>query len=127
MCIRDSHWDESFDSADVPLRLGTAAKPGNIGWNKMFNAFYNEPALRQRLLDRLKILLRTEFTKEKLFPLLDRWESELSADVAIDRKRWPNRNGDDFHAGIAGVKTFIEERRAFLLREIKAQRPKAVR
>jgi len=115
------HWSGPFDAANVPLRLGTSAQPGNIGWNKVFNAFYNEPTLRQRLLERLEVLLQTEFTKGKLFPVLDRWESELSADVALDRKRWPNRSAGDLHEGIAGVKQFIEERRAYLLREIKAQ------
>ena len=112
----------AFDAADLPLRLGTEAQPGTVGWNKLFNAFYNEPALRKRLLDRIEVLLQTEFTKEKLFPILDRWESEISADVARDRQRWPNRSGGDFHAGIAGVKQYIEDRRAYLFREIKAQR-----
>lgn len=118
------HWKERFDATEVPLRLGTEALPGNIGWNKMFNAFWNEPTLRKRLFARLETLLQTEFTKEKLFPILDRWESEIAADVKLDRQRWPNRTGNDFHAGIAGVKTFIEERRTFLLKEIKSERAK---
>src|SRR5205085_11350338 len=116
------HWSGPFDAADVPLQLGTAAQPHNIGWNKMYNAFWNEPTLRKRLLDRMEILLSTEFTTEKLFPLLDNWEAAMAADVALDRQRWPNRTGNDFHAGIAGVKTFIADRRAFLLQEIKNQR-----
>ena len=70
----------------------------------------------------IEVLLQTEFTKEKLFPILDRWESEISADVGLDRQRWPNRSGGDIHAGIAGVKQYIEDRRAYLFREIKAQR-----
>lgn len=119
------HWMGSFNAADLPLRLGTRAQPGVIGWNKLFDAFYKEPALRNRLLDRIDELLRTEFTKEKLFPILDRWESQISADVALDRKRWPNRNGNDLHAGIAEVKQYIENRRAFLVREIKTERPLA--
>ncbi len=116
------HWQGPFDAADIPLRFGTAAQPATIGWNKMFNAFWNEPALRKRLLDRLESLLQSEFTKEKLFPLLDRWEAEISADVALDRQRWPNRAGNNLHSGIVGVKTFIEERREFLLREIEMER-----
>ena len=116
------HWRGPFDSADLPLRHGTRAQPGTVGWNKLFDAFYNAPNLRKRLLDRIEILLQTEFTKEKLFPILDRWESEISEDVALDRQRWPNRSAGDIHAGIAGVKRYIEERRAYLFREIKAQR-----
>lgn len=116
------HWQGPFDATDIPLRLGTQAQPGTVGWNKLFDAFYKEPALRKRLLDRLDVLLQTEFTKEKLFPILDLWESEISADVALDRRRWPNGNAGDIHAGIAGVKQYIEERRTYLFREIKAHR-----
>src|SRR4029453_4889269 len=105
------HWQWRFDAADLPLRHGTKAQPGTVGWNKLFDAFYNEPTLRKRLLDRLEVLLKTEFTKEKLFPILDRWESEISADVLLDRQRWPNRSAGDMQTGIAGVKRFIEERR----------------
>ena len=115
------HWAGPFDAADLPLRLGTRAQPGTIGWNKLFDAFYNEPSLRKRLLERLEVLLQKEFTEEKLFPVLDRWESEISADVALDRKRWPNPGAGDIHAGIAGVKQYIKDRRAYLVREIKAQ------
>ena len=93
--------------------------------NKLFDAFYNEPTLRKRLLDRLEVLLETEFTNEKLFPILDRWESEISEDVALDRQNWPNGEAGDFHAGIVGVKRFIVDRRVYLFREIKALRAAA--
>jgi spore coat protein H len=116
------HWAGPFDAADLPLRLGTRAQPSTIGWNKLFDAFYKVPSLRKRLLDRIEALLEKEFTEEKLFPVLDRWESEISADVALDRKRWPNLNAGNIHAGIAGVKQYIKDRRAFLFGEIKAQR-----
>jgi spore coat protein H len=116
------HWTGSFGAADVTLQLGTQARPGNIGWNKLFDAFYKVPALRQRLFDRLDQLLQTEFTKEKLFPILDLWEAELSADVALDRQRWPNPGSGDLHTGIAEVKQYIVDRRAYLLREVKTLR-----
>jgi len=116
------HWAGPFDAADLPLQLGTHAQPGTIGWNKLFDALYNEPVLHKRLLDRLEVLLKTEFTKEKLFPVLDRWESEISTDVALDRERWPNRGAENLHVGIVGVKRYIEDRRTYLSREIKAQR-----
>lgn len=116
------HWQGAFDAANVPLRLGTAAQPSTIGWNKMFNAFWNEPALRKRLFDRMENLLQSEFTREKLFPLLDEWETEIGADVTRDRQRWPNRAGGNLHAGVNGVKEFILERRTFLLRQIKTGR-----
>jgi hypothetical protein len=75
----------------------------------------------------LEELLQNEFTKEKLFPLLDRMESEIRADAALDRQRWPNGNAGDLHEGVAELKRYIEERRAFLLREVKAQRGKIQR
>jgi spore coat protein H len=116
------HWAGPFDAANLPIRLGTKAQPGTVGWNKLWDAFYNEPTLRKRLLDRIEALLQTEFTKEKLFPILDRWESEINEDVALDRKRWPSPGGENLHAGIAGVKQYIEDRRAYLFHEIKALR-----
>jgi len=115
------HWEGSFSEAKLPLRLGTAAAPGPTGWNRLFDKFFNNPALRTRFIDRLDALLKTEFTNEKLFPLLDRLESEIRADAALDRRRWPNRNAD-LRAGIAGVKRFIEDRRRYLTDEIKRQR-----
>lgn len=117
-------WTGPFDMANLPVRLGTRAQPSIIGWNKLFDAFYQEPALRKRLVDRIEVLLQKEFTEEKLFPIIDRWESEISADVALDRKRWPSPGARDLHAGIAVVKQFIKDRRAFLLSEIKAERAK---
>jgi len=113
------HWAGPFDCADLPLRLGTRAQPGTIGWNKLFDAFYKEPTLRKRLVDRVELLLQKEFTEEKLYPILDRWESAIAADVAQDRKRRPNPGADDLHTGIAGVKKYITDRRAYFSREIK--------
>jgi spore coat protein CotH len=115
------HWHGHFDEAELPLRIGTAALPGPTGWNRLYDKFYNEPALRALFLERLETLLQKEFTREKLFPLIDRWESEIRADVALDRRRWPNRN-TNLRAGIEELKRYIDKRRAYLLREIKAQR-----
>ena len=53
--------------------------------------------------------------------VLSRW-SEIRADVAFDRKRWPNRGAGNLHQGIEELKRYIDKRRAYLLREIKAQR-----
>jgi spore coat protein H len=116
------HWDGSFDETQLPLELGTSALPRNRSWNRLFDAFVKEPALRARFLDRLEALLEKEFTKEKLFPILDQLESQIRADAALDRQRWPNEDGGNVHQGIAGVKRYIEQRRAYLVREIKAQR-----
>jgi spore coat protein CotH len=116
------HWQGHFDEAKLPLRLGTSALPGPTGWNHLFERFFKEPALRTRLLDRLETLLQNEFTKEKLFPIMNQLESGIRADVRLDRQRWPNGSAGDIHEGIAVVKGYILERRAYLLRELKAQR-----
>jgi spore coat protein H len=116
------HWSGGFDHATLPLVLGTSARPGPTGWNQMFEAFFREPALRNQLLDRLETLLRDEFTTGKLFPLLDQWERDIKAEAALDRQRWPNREVGNLREGIAELKRYIDQRRAFLLREIRNER-----
>jgi hypothetical protein len=83
--------------------------------------FCSDPTLRSRLVDRLKELLETEFTTEKLFPILDRLEADITPDAAIDRRRWPNQSSD-LHRAIAQVKSFIERRRAYLRSELASAR-----
>jgi spore coat protein H len=112
------HWSGGFDRATLPLALGVTEFPGPTGWNRLYQRFFHDTTLRNRLLDRLEALLRTEFTTEKLFPMIDQLESELSADVKLDRQRWPNRENGDLHDGLTELKRYIEKRRAFLRREI---------
>ena len=114
------YWDWSFDKADLPIVLGTRQKPGVTGWNRLQDRFFSEPALRARFFNRLAELLEKEFRTEKLFPFLDELESAIAADAARDRKRWGGPA--DFHRGIAQVKQFIKDRRAYLLKEVARQR-----
>ena len=111
------HWHQHFDEAELPILLGTRQVPGPTGWNRMANRFLGEPALRARFLDRLAGLLTTEFTTGKLFPILDRYESEIGPEAVLDRRRWGGGTGD-LRSGIREVKRYIEERRAYLLREL---------
>lgn len=115
------YWDSSFDKADLPALAGTQQLRGVTGWNRMADRFFSDPALKARFFTRLGELLEKEFTTEKLFPILDRMESQISADAAQDRRRWPGQN-PDFHSGIAQVKRFIEHRRAYLLKEVARMR-----
>ena len=115
------HWNHSFDCANLSILLGTRQAPGVTGWNRLQDRFFSEPVLRARLLERLAELLEKEFTTEKLFPLLDRLESEMGRDAALDRRRWSGPR-EDLHSGIAGVKSYIEQRRTFLQRELKQLR-----
>jgi spore coat protein H len=111
------HWNQTFGDYRLPVLLGTQQMPGITGWNRMEDRFLNDPKLRARFLDRLSELLQTEFTPEKLFPILDKLEAEIAKDADRDRRQWPSPT-PDLHTGIAGVKTYIKQRRAFLLAEI---------
>ncbi|MEO8429156.1 MAG: CotH kinase family protein [Verrucomicrobiota bacterium] len=115
------HWHGSFDNAQLPLLHGTQPLPGPTGWNRMANRFLGDTTLRIRFLDRLEELLEKEFTKQKLFPVLDQFESQIAPEAARDRARWPGATAD-LHSGIAGVKSYIERRRSYLLREVARMR-----
>jgi spore coat protein H len=112
------HWNGSFERANLPILLGTQRLPGVTGWNRLQDRFLGEPSLRARFLDRLDHLLENEFTPEKLFPILDRLENEIRAEAALDRRRWPGPD-EDLQSGIAGLKHYIQQRRAYLKRELK--------
>jgi hypothetical protein len=79
--------------------------------------FLSEPTLRLRFLRRLDELLQKEFTTEKLFPLLDRLESDITSIAALDRRLWPSGT-PSLHSGIAQLKAYIQRRRAFLREEL---------
>jgi spore coat protein H len=113
------HWHQSF-SADLPI-LWDAQKPRSSSWNRLQDRFFSEPSLRAQFLDQLADRLAQEFTTEKLFPVLDRLESDIGPEAALDRRRWPGPN-EDLHSGIAEVKSYIERRRAYLQREMKQLR-----
>ena len=111
------HWEWSFDRADLPIMLGVRRTPGVTGWNRLQDRFLSDPEFRKRFLTRLAELLEKEFTTEKLFPVLDKLESDIGSDADLDRRRWSSR-GPGLHGGIAQVKRYIERRRAYLLAEL---------
>src|SRR5207253_2441541 len=92
-------WRGPFDQARLPILLGTRLLPGTTGWNRLEDRFFSEPVLRARFLKRLRELLENEFTTEKLFPIVDSLEAEISAEAALDRERWPGPTGE-LHSGI---------------------------
>ena len=110
------HWQGSFDEAHLAVLLGTRQWPGVTGWNRLADRFFSDPALRSRFLNRLGELLQKEFTTEKLFPILDRLESEIDPEAILDRRRWSGPA--DLHSGIDEVKSYIKQRRAYLLSEV---------
>ena len=117
------HWDWSFGRADLPIELGTEVAPGVTGWNRMKNKFFSHPELRKKLADRLEALLKTEFTAEKLDPVIAELHAAINAEAALDYKRWPNPSGATWwrneHTGldqsIQTVKQYTRDRREFLL------------
>lgn len=115
------HWNWSFDQARLPIALGTQQQRGVTGWNRMFDRFYSDPELRSRLLRRISELIEKEFTRDKLFPIIDRLESEIEKEAAQDRRRWPGPT-PDLHTGMAQLKKYIENRRAYLLEELGKSR-----
>jgi spore coat protein H len=117
------HWHLHFTETRLPILLGTRLSPGPTGWNRMADRFLSDPVLRARFLDRLGELLETEFTPEKLFPVLDRYEAEISPEAVLDRRRWGGGQGD-LRDGIAQVKRYIQERRAYVRTELPKLRGK---
>lgn len=116
------HWNQSFGEAHFPLFQGTRSFPGITGWNRLADRFLSVPEYRARYVNRVAELLRLEFTEEKLFPWLEKYEAAMASQVALDFKRWPRRPGANLHRGIEGVKNYITERRVFLQAEVEAWR-----
>lgn len=119
------HWNQTFDEASLPILLGTRKMPGITGWNRLQDRFFSDPALTARFLDRLEELLKSEFTTEKLFPVLDLLEEQIKSDASAECQRWRRSERRDFRKGIAQVKRFIEDRRAYLLRKLPRLRSEA--
>jgi spore coat protein H len=111
------HWSGGFDYAQLPVLLGTRQLPGITGWNRLEDRFFSDPALRSRFIDRLTELLEKEFTLEKLDPILDRLEADITSEAILDGQRWPG-NRPDLHLAVAQVKSYIKRRRAYLISEL---------
>lgn len=124
------HWNWTFGRADLPIELGTESLPGVTGWNRMTERFFSHPELRKRLADRLQVLLEKEFTVEKIGPVIAELQAAIGPEAALDYQRWPNpglnpwwRNDQQgLGESIKGVKQFVADRRAYLLKELPALR-----
>jgi hypothetical protein len=107
-------------------------QPGASGWWRQPGWFSGpmlaNPTYRALFVARVKHLLQTEFTEEKLGPLLDRYAADLESEV---RFKAPLRGMDEGGASarlrqdVRLLKTFIRKRRAFLLAdpELKSAGP----
>ena len=103
--------------------------PGASGWWRQPGWFsgplLSNPRFRAHFVARVKQLLETEFTEEKLYPELDRYAVLLQDEV---RFKAPSRGMDPDDASrllredIGLLKTFVRRRRAFLLAEPELKR-----
>jgi spore coat protein CotH len=113
------HWDGAFDRANLPVLMGIKKYPGVTGWNRLQDRFFSEPRLKKMFLDRLDELLRTELTEEKLFPLIAANFSKSLPLYEQDRRKWGGPRGR-LEDGVVELKTYIRERRAFLMKELES-------
>jgi spore coat protein H len=110
-----------FEEARLPILHGTREQPGTTGWNRLADRFLSEPVLRARFLERLAALLEREFTPGKLFPILDRFGSELRVEAELDRQMWGG-GGEGLERELDQIKRYIQARRTYLQRELAVLR-----
>ncbi len=111
------HWHGGFTQAQLPILQGTHTLPGPTGWNRMEDRFFSSPALKASFMKRLGEVLEQDFTSEKLFPLIDSMAAQIQEEAPMDRARWPGPTRS-LQNGIAGLKSYIQRRRVFLLGEV---------
>jgi DNA-binding transcriptional MerR regulator len=83
----------------------------------MAERFLSDDVLRGRFLDRVEQLLQTEFTLEKLGPVLEQYEAQITEEAVLDRRHWGGASAN-IHRGIANLKSFIEVRREHVRHEL---------
>ncbi|HUR44600.1 MAG TPA: CotH kinase family protein [Candidatus Saccharimonadales bacterium] len=111
------HWHGGFTQAQLPILQGTRPLPGPTGWNRMEDRFFSSPMLKAKFMKRLGEVLEQDFTSDKLFPLIDTMAAQIQEQAPMDRARWPGP-ARSLQNGIAGVKSYIQRRRTFLLAEV---------
>jgi spore coat protein H len=117
-------YDEAFglsgDPAVVPpqslLNEGFAYSfpPLSGPWSILKERFWNTPALREMLRQRVDTLLQTVFTEEKFFPRIDSLADLIRNEVATDSMKWGTM--EEFRYTVETVKYFITARRNYLLK-----------
>ncbi|HRI15682.1 MAG TPA: CotH kinase family protein [Verrucomicrobiota bacterium] len=105
----------SFNMYRLPVELGIQSSPGVTGWNRLQDRFWKSKPLRLRLARRLEELLATEFTLERLNPVIDAWAAEIKPGAVQDRTVWGSASELDLTEGIRELKAFIKKRREFVL------------
>jgi hypothetical protein len=103
--------------------------------NQQWSLFYREddpvvpimyrlmdiPRYRQRYMAHARTILRSFFTEETLFPIIDTYQALIEDEVRLDNKK-PSSN-QAFTNGIEGLKNTIENRRRLLFSNRTLNRP----
>ncbi len=107
---RDISWDNPIDS-------GTTESPKADGvWNKLITRVLRVEAFRFAYCRRLQKLLDTEFSEDAMFPRIDAYYGYIAPYAEADVYKWGNN--EDFHAGPEELKTYISQRRAWLMAQV---------
>jgi hypothetical protein len=78
------------------------------------------PTFRKHFLARVRQLLDTEFTEERLFPLIDGYRNRLAQEItyrAEVKKEDPQTANARFESNLASLKELVRKRRAWLLEQ----------
>ncbi len=113
----DSTWDNPIDS-------GTVDSPKADGkYNKLITRVLDDEALRFAYCRRLRALLHGPFTEAALYPQIDATYHYIRAAAEADPHKWGTN--EEFHAGPAELKTYIAQRRIWLLAQMPAYCPES--
>ena len=123
-----TYGSEGDVSPGVDPQNPTRRQRGNFGglmwWRR--GGYFSRPLLaneefKTRFRDRLRALVETEFTEEKLYPWINDLERRLEPEVrirALANGAAPKDALQEFHDNIESLRGFVRGRRAFLLQEL---------
>jgi len=112
-------WKRTFDETRIPIWLGTAAQPGVTGWNRVFDAVLNDPAMRREFLMRLDAILRQDVNEEWIHLEVGKLAEQLKPDAERDRERWGGAR--DWKGELKRMGEVLLERRRFLLQQLEGE------
>ncbi len=130
-------WEQDGPLYNMPLTYGaegdhppgeTPGRPStSYGFRQWWRAggyvsrpLLANPTFRKMFLARVKELLASEFTQERLFPLVDLFRERLQDEVryrAQVKKEDPAQDEKRFESNLASLKEFITKRRQWLLEQ----------
>jgi hypothetical protein len=113
------NWNWGFDETRMPIWLGTAARPGVTGWNRVFGAVLRDPAMRREYLARLDVILHQIVTEAWILETARTLAKQMTDDADRDRERWGGELS--WKRAIERMRDGLVERRRFLLQQIERE------